>query len=351
MGKTLDAVLSIFAFVIFLWIMYRMNLTLSDIERFFSHFFGFAALCAASKRRMDRRREMRLRIRVVEGILNTLKGKAVLLILMLVLLPMLSANAYAAPPPSVSVFSVSPNSPNTTLTLRNGQSGTMFADWTFVFSGTGSYSVYEKTNGSKVEMATGYSPGNSELNLTFSAPLVSVYVEFAGSNFSYPDERIVQFLSPVEISSVTVTSVLPGSSQVLSVPAGDRGVLMFPVWTVKMESSENVSYTVALNGRLIANGSVSGTGSVTFNVSSGPVTLVVAMGSKTYNFPGELIAKVPLDSYFTQKKSLPLVATLEEVIFGTAKGVIVILLFLAGSFVTVRPWTMKRMSRSPMRWF
>lgn len=40
MGKILDAVIAVFAVIIFLYVMYRLNITAGDIWTFFRHFLS-----------------------------------------------------------------------------------------------------------------------------------------------------------------------------------------------------------------------------------------------------------------------------------------------------------------------
>lgn len=90
MGKILDAVLAIFAFIIFLYVMSRMGLTLSQIEGFFRQFFfgngsspsngtgillvSLAASSSVRKQRNRNKKEIRDHSRAVQFLLS-LVGK------------------------------------------------------------------------------------------------------------------------------------------------------------------------------------------------------------------------------------------------------------------------------------
>lgn len=236
-----------------------------------------------------------------------------------------------------------------TLTLAaNESNATMFQDWTIIMQGTGSYSISEESNGTWTRLLEGYSPGSYTATEIFGSAVVTVSVVLAGCNFTYRNERIVGFLTSTYVSSVEVTSTLAGSTQSLIVHPGQRGVLMFPTWTVSMESDLNVTYSIELNGKLESEGFVSGSRSISFNVTGKVASVVVSLGQKSYSFPGELIASVPLSQYFNGgPPPAPLVATAIQVLTAVGAGVMIFAVWSMVAGLTFRPWVMDRMKRKP----
>ncbi len=224
----------------------------------------------------------------------------------------------------------------------------MFQDWTIELEGSGYYTISEEVNGSWSGLLEGYSSGGYDVTEVFSAPTVTVSVVLAGVNYTYRDTRIVSFLTSTDISSVSVTSDLQGSSQILTVSPGQRGMLMFPTWHVSMQSSRNVSYSIDLNGNLVSSGFVSGSLRVSFNVTAREASLAVQLGSKTYSFPGELVSNVPLNEYYSSGSApAPLVASALQVILAVGAGAGVFGIWMLVGGLTLRPWVMDRMKRRP----
>ena len=63
---------------------------------------------------------------------------------------------------------------------------------------------------------------------------------------------------------------------------------MYPHWIVTMQSSQNVSYSLYVNGQELMSGYVYGSKTVEFNVSGSSASVTIGLGSQVYKFPKEI---------------------------------------------------------------
>ena len=79
MGKAVEAIAAAFVFIVFLYVMYTMHITLSDVITYFRSFFGLSILAAANSKMREKARnriEALLRSRVVSGIMKVIPRRS-----------------------------------------------------------------------------------------------------------------------------------------------------------------------------------------------------------------------------------------------------------------------------------
>ena len=79
MGKAVEAIAAAFVFIVFLYVMYTMHITLSDVITYFRNFFGFSILAAANskaKKKLRNRFEELLRSRMMRGIMAVIPRRS-----------------------------------------------------------------------------------------------------------------------------------------------------------------------------------------------------------------------------------------------------------------------------------
>lgn len=243
--------------------------------------------------------------------------------------------------PQVQIYT-SLNGTNEYLYLpANSSSLNAYPIWHVSIYPSESFSIYVDGN----RTATGIGPVSLTENFkNFS--MVTMLIQVGSVSFSFTNETIVGVQPTVNIQSVLVISSFPGQDQELSILPGQTGKLMYPNWNVTMKSGTNVSYAIFLGTQEVDSGHVLGEKSVSLNVSRGPATVTVGLGSKTYAFSNELIATVPLKQYFSPPKP-PLVATAFDIIFAVGIGVSTFAIWIVVAGITFRPWIMDRMKRKP----
>ena len=223
---------------------------------------------------------------------------------------------------------------------------TVYPDWHIYMYGSGSFTF--QVNGTAVE--SGVSLGVFNFSYVWNLPggsTASAVLVFQGVSYSFAD-IITGPLSNQAIESVSVSSSYPGQDQFLTVAPGTSGALMYPGWSVSMQSTQNVSYSIYLNGQDLMSGYVYGSRTVDFNISGSSATVTIGVGSKVFTFKNEIIATVPIQKYYAPPPP-PLVATEIEVITAVSAGSVVFALWVLIGAFTVRPWIMDRMKRKP-RW-
>ena len=217
----------------------------------------------------------------------------VFIILALSVLPLASAQS---PQLSNKVYAFSSQSGSKqSLFLEGNQSGMeMFRNWSLVIEGQGHYEVIE--NGTV--LSKGYSSSSMVIHERFNQSQVSVSVFLNGVKYSFDNITIVNFLSSKSLISVSVSSYMPHQSQYLTVQPGQSHALMYQDWVAYFTTSKNESYSITDNGHNITSGYVHGSRAVDFNVSKGGASVIIKIGGKTFSYPQELIATVPLQQYY-----------------------------------------------------
>ena len=141
----------------------------------------------------------------------------------------------------------------------------VYPDWHIWLYGSGSFTF--SSNGTTIE--TGVSLGTFDFSYTFPGPsgsTANASLVFQGVTYAFSD-TIIGPLSHHVIESVSVSSSYPGQDQFLTLSPGISGGLMYPHWVATLQSSENETYSILVNGQQIASGTVVGTKTVDFNVT------------------------------------------------------------------------------------
>ena len=273
------------------------------------------------------------------------RGAAVLILLFMVMgiIPASHAQSIQGSP-EVYAFSTHRGSEQA-LFLQGNQSGMeMFRNWTIVIEGQGNYSIDQNGTG----LVKGYSASSVSIHEVFNASKVSVSVYFRGSLYRFDNITIVDFLSPSRIITVSVESYMPQQSQYLTVQSGQTHALMYQNWIAMMNTSAPENYSISVDGKIVDSGNVSGTKAVYFNVSRGGATVIITVGPKSFDYPQEMIASVPLQQYYGHSPPAAQYTIAQYENFGihVLAGSVIALLF---SILTVGSWVISRKNRRVMQ--
>ncbi len=243
--------------------------------------------------------------------------------------------------PNVVVYSTY-NVPEELFVPVNSSGIDVYPDWHISLYGSGSYAF--SVNGKVVD--TGYISIDGNLSYTWNVPggtHINATLKFAGASYYFHD-TIIGPLSRQVIQSVSVYSTYPGQDQELSVSPGQSGALMYPHWTLTMESTQNVSYSIYENSQEILSGSVIGTKTVEFNVTGNETSVSVGLGSHVFKFPDELISTIPIQKYYGPKPPT-LQYTVAEYEYGIIKAFIASLFAVVIASFSVRKWVVEHEKR------
>jgi len=254
----------------------------------------------------------------------------------------------ASPAPSSHVIVYSTDgSGNELLYVPVNSSGiTVYPDWHVYLYGSGSFDF--SANGSTVE--SGVSLGAFNFSYTWNLPggaFANATLVFAGTTYSF-STIITGPLSNRVIQSVTVSSSYPGQDQYLTVAPGVSGALMYPDWQVTMQSTQNVSYSIYLNGQELQSGYVYGSKTVDFNVSGTSATVTIGLGKQVYKFPNELIATIPIQKYYGPQPPA-LQYTLSQYEYGIARAFVASAFAIIIALFTSRKYLLEREKREVVR--
>ena len=256
-----------------------------------------------------------------------------------------AAPANSTTPSHILIYSTYGNSNEELFVPANSSGLDVYPVWHIHLYGSGSFNM--KVNGSTVE--TGYSNGQFSFSYSFSSPggtHINASVKFSGITYSFND-IITGPLSNQAIESVSVSSSYTGQNQFLTVQPGKSGALMYPHWTIKMESTQNETYSIVLDGQTMASGNVHGNKSVNLNVSGTSASVVVGIGSHVFSFPHEIIATVPIQKFYGPRPP-PLVFTTAQYEEGLVKAFIASFFAILISFLGVRNWILEQRKREVM---
>ncbi len=262
----------------------------------------------------------------------------------LIFVPAVSATSPVSP--HVMVYSTYDSSSEYLYVPVNSTGQYAYPDWHIFLYGSGSFRF--SVNGSNVE--TGVSTG--EFNFSYDWTLTSgefanATLVFGGVSYSF-STIITGPLSNRVISSVSVESSYPGQDQFLTVAPGTSGALMYPHWIVTMQSSQNVSYSVYLNGQELLSGYVYGSRTVDFNVSGSSATVTIGLGDQVYKFSNEIIATVPIQKYYGPKPP-SLAYTVAEYEYGIARAFVASLFSIIIALFTSRKYLIEKVRREVIR--
>lgn len=223
----------------------------------------------------------------------------------------------------------------------NSTGSQAYPDWNITIIGSGSFSIAK----GNLTIESGYSSGVDNIPLSFpQGSIVSIYVTFLGTTYSFADVSITGPLTNLVTQYVTVSSSYPGQNQFLTVLPGQSGVLMYPDWNLSLYSSVPSAYSIYVGTQMFRNGTFTGQKYVTMNVSGSPASITVAIGSKTFRFQNEIIATVPLHKYYGPTPP-PLIYTTAQYEEGIAKAFVASLFAIFVSLLTVRKYVIEREKR------
>ena len=218
----------------------------------------------------------------------------------------------------------------------------VYPDWHIWLYGSGSFTF--SSNGTTIE--TGASLGSYDFSYTFPGPsgsTANATLVFQGITYSFSD-TIIGPLSHHVIESVSVSSSYPGQDQFLTLSPGISGGLMYPHWVATLQSSENESYSILVNGQQIDSGTVVGTKTVDFNVTGNATSVSIGLGTHVYKYPDEIISTVPIQKYYGPKPPT-LQYTFAEYEFGIIKAFIASLFAVVIASFSVRKWVVEHEKR------
>ncbi len=267
----------------------------------------------------------------------------VLAISALAILPIASAQSI---PYSHNVYAFSSQQGSKqSLFLEGNQSNMeMFRNWSIVIEGHGNYEIVE--NGTI--LAKGYSSSSMVIPEEFNVSKVSVSVFLNGVKYSLDNITIINFLSSKAVISVSVSSYMPHQSQFLTVQPGQSHALMYQAWVAYFTTTKNESYVITDNGQNVTSGYVQGSKSIYFNVSKGGASVIIQIGGRTFSYPQELIATVPLQQYYGHAAPKAQFTLSQYIDFGihVLTDASIGLLF---AILTVGAWVISRKNRRVMQ--
>ena len=265
------------------------------------------------------------------------------LVVVLLSLPLVPTSSASGMPrtPQVQVYT-SLNDTNQYLFMPLNSSGlNAYPDWHISIFSSQNYELY--INGNLSENGIG---PITLLEGFYQDSNITVQVKVGNTIYSFTNEIIIGSQPTVNVQSVSAVSSYRGQNQQLTALPGESGQLMYSNWTITLKSGSNETYVIYEGKNKVESGYVLGTTQIFLNISKGPVTVTVGLGTKTYVFSNELIASVPLKQYYSPPKP-PLVATALDIVFAIGIGVIVFAIWVVVAGATFRPWIMDRMKRKP----
>ncbi|MDS0257728.1 hypothetical protein ApAK_08660 [Thermoplasmatales archaeon AK] len=262
----------------------------------------------------------------------------------IILSPMASASS--VPSGHVVIYSTYSGSDQELFVPVNSSGIEVYPDWHIYLLGSGSFDF--SVNGSVIE--SGVSLGAFNFSYVWSLPggaYANATLTFQGVEYRFSD-IITGPLSSRVIESVSVSSSYPGQDQFLTVSPGTSGALMYPHWIVTMQSSQNVSYSIYLNGQELMSGYVYGSKTVDFNISGSEASVTIGLGSQVYRFSNEIIATVPIQKYYGPKPP-PLQYTLAEYEYGIARAFVASAFAIIIALLTARKYLLEKERREVVR--
>ena len=257
-----------------------------------------------------------------------------------------AASSSGSPSQHVSIYSTF-SGKNEELYVPVNSSGILvYPDWHIWLYGSGSFTF--SSNGTTIE--TGVSLGTFDFSYTFpgaAGSTANASLVFQGVTYTFSD-TIIGPLSHHVIESVSVSSSYPGQDQFLTIAPGISGGLMYPHWVATLQSSENESYSVLVNGQQIASGIVVGTKTVDFNVTGNVTSVSIGLGTHVYKYPDETIASVPIQKYYGPKPPT-LQYTFAEYEYGIIKAFVASLFAILIALFTAKKYLIEKERREVLR--
>ncbi len=214
--------------------------------------------------------------------------------------------------------------------------------WHIQFIGSGSFSL--SVNGSVVETGTSVGSYNITYNWQNRSGNVTHAVIVFNGIFYYFDDKTIGPLSSQRIESVSIVSSCSNQNQYLSVQSGQSGVLMYPDWTITLQSTQTTNYSIFINSKEVHSGSFIGTKAISENITSNTATVAISLGKKVFNYPNEVVAHISIVKYYGPKPPA-LAFTASQYEFGIARAFVASLFALMVSLLSVRKWVIEREKR------
>lgn len=243
--------------------------------------------------------------------------------------------------PQVQVYTSLNNTKQYLFMPLNSTGLNAYPEWHISIFSAQNYELY--VNGNLTESGIG---PISLLEGFYQYNNLTVQVKVGNTLYTFTDEVIIGSQPTVNVQSVSAISSYRGQNQQLTAIPGESGQLMYSNWTITLKSGSNETYVIYEGKNKVDSGYVLGTTQIFLNISKGPVTVTVGLGSRTYVFSNELIATVPLKQYYSPPKP-PLVATALDIVYAIGIGVVVFAIWIVVAGTTFRPWIMDRMKRKP----
>jgi hypothetical protein len=254
-----------------------------------------------------------------------------------------SVNPDTVVPPQVSVTS---QIGHEILSLPENSSGlNMFSSWNITIFSSQAFTI--TINGHKVSSGAG--PITVSENMSRYSE-VNMTVRIGSTTYAYAGISIIGVPPTVGITNVIVTTTYQSQKQILGVKEGVSNQLTYPTWSILLESSNNVAYSIYENGLLVNSGHVLGSKTVTLTVSGNNTSIVVGLGTHIFNYKNELVAHEPVSQYYKQKPPA-LVATALDVALSFARGIAIVFIAFVSSFFLARPAVIARKESEPQRRF
>ena len=244
------------------------------------------------------------------------------------------------------VYSTCKNS-NITINIPVNSTGLqVYPVWHIQFFGSGSFTF--SVNGSIVE--TGTSIGSYDITYTWnntSGNVTNAVMVFQGVAYFFHD-KIIGSLSSERIMSVFIVSSCSNQNQYLSVSSGQSGILMYPDWTITLQSTQATNYSIYINNKEVHSGSFAGQKEISENITTNTVTVSISIGKKIFNYPNEFVAHISIVKYYGPKPP-PLQYTLSEYEFGIARAFVASAFAIIIALFTARKYLLEKERREVIR--
>ncbi len=254
--------------------------------------------------------------------------------------------ASPTPSPHVTIYSTYGTNNEYLFVPVNSSGIQVYPDWHVYLYGSGSFIF--SINGTTA--VSGVSTGSFNFTYIWNIPAgtyANATLKFQGISYNISD-IITGPLSNTTIQSVTVSTSYTGQAQFLTVASGVSGAIVYPNWTVTMQSTQNVSYTVYVNGQQLMAGHMEGNKTINFNVTGSTTTVIIGLGSKVFKFPNEIISSVPISKYYGPKPE-PLQYTFAQYEYGIIKAFVASLFAIIVALFTARKYLLEKEKREVVR--
>jgi hypothetical protein len=245
-------------------------------------------------------------------------------------------------PTHLIVYSTCRNS-NITVNVPDNSTGLeVYPVWDIQFFGSGSFTF--SVNGSVVESGTSVGSYNIIYNWNnTSGNVTNAVIVFQGVSYRF-DDKTIGPLSSQLVESVSIVSSCSNQHQYLSVSSGQSGALMYPDWTIAMQTTQKTNYSIFVNSKEVHSGSFIGSKTISVNITSNTATVAIALGKKVFNYPNEVVAHISIVKYYGPKPPA-LAYTTAQYEEGLAKAFVASLFGLLVALLLVRKYVIEKEKR------